>query len=97
MVDSSSTFTIFAEAVLGLERMGAVQTLSLLEEAKRVVFLASPVPSDTAERRVRLLAHIEADPDAPRKLEALDRQYCADPDGLTDRMESFARQNGLVP
>ena len=93
----NSSAAYFNEAVRGLERMGAVQTLSLLEEAKRVVFLQFPVPIDTAERRGRLRARIDANPDVSRKLEELERQYCADPDGLSDRMERFARQSGLVP
>jgi len=90
--NSSSDYYFNAE--IGLEEMGAVQSLSLLSQAKQIVFGVASVPESTQQRREILL---QRDYDSyADQLSALDDLFYEDPDGLNERMEAFARKHALV-
>jgi Domain of unknown function (DUF4375) len=81
-----------------LLEVGATQTPELLRRAKDIVFPTTPVPAETETRRDQVPV---ADPDDPapewlQELDELDQRFYADADGLTPRLEAFARQHGLV-
>jgi len=83
----------------GLIALGAFQTLELLQEAKDVLFPSIPVPISIAERRRALSSYPEDNSPTPEwseKLDALDNRYWADSEGITLRLEAFARNHGLV-
>lgn len=90
--NSSGSYYDYAER--GLMALGAVETLNLLRGAKAVLFPATPVPQDTKNRR-------DAVRDIPARwssrLDALDKKYWGDPDGLVSRLQTFARERGLIP
>lgn len=94
--NSSGSSYLYAEK--GLIEIGATQTLELLRQAKNIVFPTAPVPTDTETRR-NLLPSFDPDGPVPEwstKLDHLDQRFYADPDGLTHRLEAFARKHGLV-
>lgn len=83
----------YRDALEALRLLGAANTAHLLERAKEACYPAADVPEDWPERR-RLL--IEGDtPSRRAQLDALDDEYYADPDGLADRIQDFARQHSL--
>ncbi len=89
----------YAYAEEGLIALGAFQTLELLQEAKDVLFPPIPVPISIAERRQALSSYREDNSPTPKwseKLEDLDNRYRADSEGITLRLEAFARNHGLV-
>jgi len=90
--NSSSSY--YSDAEAGLEEMGAMQALSLLRRAKQIAFGVAPVPEDTGRRREILL---QTDFESRAiQLDKLDDLFWEDPDGLSERAESFARKHGLV-
>jgi len=94
--NSSGSYYEYAEK--GLVRLGALQTLDLLRQAKEIVFTGVPVPVDTEIRR-DLIPVVEPDSPTPewaRKLDELDQRFYADADNLTPRLEAFAREHRLV-
>jgi hypothetical protein len=89
----------YAYAEEGLIVLGAFQTLELLQEAKDVVFPSIPVPISIAERRRALPSYPDNNSPAPKcseKLDDLGNRYWADSDGITLRLEAFARNHGLL-
>ena len=90
--NSSSDY--YSDAEIGLEEMGAVQSLSLLKRAKEIVFGFAPVPEDT-ERRREILRQLDSESYA-NQLEDLDNLFWKDSDGLSNHIESFARKYALI-
>jgi hypothetical protein len=89
----------YAYAEEGLTALGAFQTVELLQEAKKVLFRSVPVPISIAERRRALPSYPEDNSPTPKwseKLNDLDKRYWADSEGITLRLEAFARNHGLV-
>jgi len=90
--NSSSDY--YSDAEVGLEEIGAMQSLSLLRQAKQIVFGDAVIPEDTEQRREILL---QRDFDSyAKQLDELDRLFWEDPDGLSERSESFARKHALI-
>jgi hypothetical protein len=95
--NNAGSYYVYAEE--GLIALGAFQTLELLQEAKDVLFPSIPVPISIAERRRALSSYPEDNSPTPEwseKLDALDNRYWADSEGITLRLEAFARNHGLV-
>jgi hypothetical protein len=89
----------YAYAEEGLIVLGAFQTLELLQEAKDVVFPSIPVPISIAERRRALPSYPDNNSPAPKwseKLDDLDKRFWVDSEGIDIRLETFARNHGLV-
>jgi|SRR5579862_3769950 len=75
----------------GLISFDEPQTLELLHRAKQTVFPEIPVPVEIEERR-------ESMKDCePSKLDELDQQFYRLPDSLSPKLQTFAREKGLVP
>jgi hypothetical protein len=94
----NSSADYYARAVDGLTEMGAVQSLSLLLEAKQVLFGSTPMPSTESDRFAVLLGIADDAAEAPewaQWLDAVDRRFCEDPDQLTERLARFAEQHSL--
>ena len=90
----NSSGASYQAALLGLEGMRATESLSLLEQAKRLLFGFQDVPLDTSLRR-RTLESVDR-PLLHRQLDVLDRQFWKDPDKLGVLIEDFAVRHALV-
>lgn len=90
----NSSGSYYKDACAGLEEMGALQTLNLLERAKQIVFGFASVPPDTSKRR-SLLQRCTNDSTSSR-LEVLDQMFCKDPDNIAERSRAFALNHQLV-
>lgn len=86
----------YAYAEEGLQAIRADRTLELLQEAKSVLFPAAAVPEDTQTRRQLLQTSLGLQPENDNRLDALDREYWADAEGITQLLQAFAREHGLV-
>ncbi|NML94177.1 DMP19 family protein [Novosphingobium sp. TW-4] len=89
-------------ALDGLEEIGATASLRIAREAARVIFGRSE-PSPDQRKRWRILKsktyRLQEFFIGHRKrlcLEALDKQFCADPDTLNDRLTSYANPQELI-
>jgi hypothetical protein len=90
----NSSGAYFEYALLGLEEMGAVQSLALLKRAKLALFDDENIPEDTGERREMILKR-ESDARL-RLLEELDNQFWKDPDDLFTKSAAYAKMYGLL-
>jgi hypothetical protein len=90
----NSSGNLYKSALLGLEAMGAMQSLVLLQRAKQVLFDSEEVPEDTGRGRELLRQRDSAS--RSKKLEELNGQYWKDPDSLFLLSHEFARKHGLV-
>lgn len=81
----------YAVAERGLEQIGALHSLALLQQAKQAVFGDHPVPTDRDQR----LAATD-NPTAEARLNQLDDEFYKDFDNLDIKLESYAIQTGLV-
>ena len=88
----NSSSDCYLDAVAGLEELGATRSLELLLRAKQVVFGFRDVPAFTAQRRQTTTSDSQLS-----RLDRLDRQFWADPDGLVERVEAFLDRHGLIP
>lgn len=82
----------------GLIALGAFQTLELLQKAKEVLFPNISVPVKMGERRRVLPSYPEGNSPMPKWseiLDDLDNRYWADSEGITRRLEAFARNHRL--
>lgn len=82
----------YLDTVAGLEELGATKSLELLLRAKQIVFGFREVPTQTARRRQTTISDSQLG-----RLEPLNRQFWADPDGLVEKVETFLRKHGLIP
>ena len=95
--NDSGSYYPYAEE--GLITLGAFQKLELLQKAKELLFPDGAVPIKTGERRRALPSYPEGNSPTPKWSEVLDdlhKRYCADSEGMALRLESFARNHGLV-
>lgn len=96
---SNSSGAYYALAAEGLEALKAEASLRLLQDAARLLFGEEPPPSDRQERWDVMKRHVQPlgdeDPVTP-ELDALDREFWADPDGLDERLAAFAQQSGIL-
>jgi len=83
----------YQDAVAGLEEIGALASLSLLLQAKQVVFGFDEVPAITSRRR---LTSAQTSDSQKSRLDKLDRLFWADPDNLGRKLEVFLLRHGLV-
>ncbi len=87
--NTSGEYYRYAE--LGLIRLGANNSLSLLRATKKELFGDGEVPKDQ-EKRWTLLRNQNSED----VLDKLDTEYYKDLDDLDTKMEIFAKDNGLV-
>ncbi len=90
----NSSGSTYNDALKGLEAMGALASLILLQKAKQVVFGFQAVPKDTGVRR-RMLAS-NGDESHQQRLNELDKQFWADPDKLVELSQDFAVRHDLI-
>lgn len=97
---SNSSGALYAEALRGLEVLGATETLALLLRAKTVLFGALEPAEDRQVRWETMKQYAEDDdaelPDWSLALEAIDKAYYLAPDNLQHRLEAFADSRGLI-
>ncbi|MFS0827096.1 DMP19 family protein [Pseudomonas phoenicis] len=86
----------YAQACAGLLELGATQTLALLEEAKRVLFGAEPVPSEQDARQLNMPSYAdERNLECESALDALDTQFYQDTEQLHERLLRYADEHQL--
>jgi len=90
----NSSGSYYGDAEIGLEEMGATQSLSLLRRVRHLIFGIAPVPEETRQRREILWQ--QPYESYSGRLDELDHLFCQDPDGLDDRTEAFAKQHRIV-
>ena len=93
---SNSAGAHYAIAVQGLERLGAVRALELLKAGKLAVFGNDDVPVDRKERWHAM--NREGDsmrPGMDMTLDALDKQFWEDHDGMDGLLERWVAEHGL--
>lgn len=90
----NSSASTYNDALKGLEAMGALASLILLQKAKQVVFGFQAVPEDTGMRR-SMLTSIDDDSHQQR-LNELDKQFWAEPDKLAELSQHFAVRHNLL-
>ena len=79
----------YAEALRGLEELGALRCHVLLVAACREFFPAGEPPRDTAARREIL-------PEPSHDLDDIEKEFWSDPDKLGDRLREYALRHQLV-
>lgn len=89
----NSSGSLYLLTVEALMEIGATDALSLLEQAKVVIFGQKSVPEDTVERR-QLIRSLW--PELPPSLDAIDKAYWEKFSRLGERIERYAVDNGLV-
>ena len=92
--NSSGSYYEYAEK--GLVALGATQMLELLRRAKAILFPSVPVPVEIKKRREILPVPGTTTSDWNHQIDELDKRFYAECDGLTPRLEAFARNEGLV-
>lgn len=90
--NSSGAYYEFIES--GLVSFDEPRKVDLLRRARRIVFPEIEIPTDTGRRRSVMPAPT---PELMKELDELDQQFYRSPDGLTRKLQAFARQRGLVP
>jgi hypothetical protein len=85
----NSSGDYYAEALRGLEELGATRSHGLLLAACREFFPCGEPPRDTAARRAIL-------PEPSRDFDDIEREYWADPDELGDRLRRYALDHHLI-
>ena len=94
----NSSGSLFGHAMDGLIELDAAKSVALLVKARDAVFADSVVPRDRQDRFSRMLTNSEDD-DASSKasslLNALDKEFCMDEDGLTELSAQYAVSHGF--
>ena len=72
------------------------ELLNLLHQAKQLIFPDVKVSADMRVRREQMQLADSRD-DLMEKLDGVDQQFYAHPDTLSSKLETFARERGLVP
>ena len=95
---SNSSGSLFGYALDGLIELNAAKSVALLVKAKDALFGDSLVPLDRRDRFSQMLTNSEDD-DASSKasslLDALDKEFCVDEDGLTGLCALYAVSHEL--
>jgi len=92
--NSSSDY--WAQALDGLNEMGATHAVDITSKATRLVFNDKAVPKKTEERRRFLRTVGQLDNNDRAELERCDDEFCQDLDGLDDRIREFLLKHGLL-
>lgn len=97
---SNSAGDCFEETRAALVRLNASSALSLLEQARMLLFGEMPVPRGQVERN-RAMPEYPEDEQCPEsdwslRLSQLDDEYYRDTDRIGEKLENFARQTGLI-
>ncbi|WP_295630623.1 DUF4375 domain-containing protein [Novosphingobium sp.] len=98
---SNSSGGYYLRAVGGLRDIKAFSTLNIVEEAAQLIF-GSLAPPKTQEDRWRIMYDKSNELSAftpnfnSEKLEKLDKLFCSDPDGLVDRLSTYAEFHDLL-
>lgn len=95
---SNSSGDYYVRTIEALAEIGATESLRILLQAKTAIFGENSVPSTQAERFS--VSPKMPDEDAPspewwNRLEALDKEFWKDPDGIDSRIEQYAIDNAL--
>lgn len=92
----------YIQAVRGLQEIQAFSTLKIVQEAAQLIF-GPLAPPASQEDRWRIMysesqefSASKTDRFNSQELEKLDKLFCADPDGLVDRLSTYAEDHGLV-
>ena len=85
----NSSGDYYAEALRGLQELGAMRCHALLVAACREFFPGDEPPRETTARRDIL-------PEPSHDLDDIDREFWADPDKLGDRLRRYAIDHQLV-
>jgi len=98
---SNSSGELYAEALSGLQALGANNAARLLVEAATVLFGDVEPPKDRVSRWNSMKQYPENmdSQNAPGwcgRLDGIDQAYWKDPDDLNARLVKFAEQNGLI-
>jgi len=89
-------------ALEGLDEIGAQHSLEILAEATTMIFGRAGAPTDRRKRwqvlnsKTKRALELLTGHRKRSRLEALDKQFWADPDGLNDRLMAFAHDRGLI-
>lgn len=90
----NSSGSTYNDTLKGLEAMGALASLILLQKAKQVIFGFQAVSEDTGVRRSMLTS--VGDESQQQRLNELDKQFWADPDRLAELSQDFAVRHNLL-
>lgn len=90
----NSSADYYRYAIEGLQAMNAPNSLELLQRAKQVVFGFEEPDQDTGRRRMFLRR--AADASRSKRLDSLDSLFYDDPDSLGEKIEQYARDQGLI-
>ncbi|MDD1508909.1 DMP19 family protein [Pseudomonas sp. CNPSo 3701] len=97
---SNSSGALYEETVEGLKELGATQALALLQRAAQVLFGSNQPPVDRHERWQAMPFYPEDEVATPPawsiELEEIDRAYWMDPDGLSEKLEAYLKNTGLL-
>jgi hypothetical protein len=88
----NSSGQYYLTACEALLELGAQHSLRLLREAKDILFAGQDVPVNTGTRRDFLSKHPAS---RPERLDELDKEFWADPDGLYEKLPNYAVANAL--
>ena len=90
----NSSGNLFGDVIEGLTELDAPRTRALTLQAKEIIFGELTPPSEATARR----EHMKQAPtaDVRKKLDEIDRAFCADPEKLGERLDAFARNSGLL-
>lgn len=96
---SNSSGEYYSRVLDGLLELEAFETLKLLKEAKEILFEERPIPTGQRER-YKAMRHLPKNttekPDWYVRLDQIDGEYYEDPDGLGERLETYAESKGLI-
>jgi hypothetical protein len=89
---------MYRDACTGLELLGAEQSLRLLEQAKNVLFGLVEPSDDQADRWSEMKQYSDDDdePNWSTELCEIDKTFWQDPDKLSEKLDTFAVQRGLL-
>jgi len=97
---SNSSGELYSEAVDALSLLGATNALWLLRRAAKILFDSAAPPKDRFQRWEAMKQYPE-DGSAPLpewsvELEKVNDQYWEDPDNISELLNEYAEENGLV-
>ncbi|BDT71479.1 hypothetical protein os4_10010 [Comamonadaceae bacterium OS-4] len=87
---SNSSGALYAHALDGLLEMQAEECAAQLAKAKQLLFGESVIPLDQVKRNAKMRQEA-----SNPELDALDKRFWADPEGLGERCMQFAKAHSL--
>ena len=97
---SNNSGELYAEAVIGLEKLNAPRSQNLLQRGAAILFDDIVPPTDRERRWELIKRHSDIDeeplPAWCSELEELEKQYWDDPDNLSKLLADFAEDAGLL-